>query len=206
MAEQKPRRGRAKEELEFVVLLEGEPEVELDTAAYAFDPDGELLTSARVDRGSARLLLADEDAARARIVIGPSIEGKRPNPTLAALERLCIYEPAFQFDAKIRRYDFRPVPEWIWRCWQWCSCRVRGRVVKPVTISAPRSICQSVMLGNLRWRLNRSPFANASRPPTTPSRSCDESSSSRISIAEHPIEEHWVEEPRSASTASRVVR
>jgi hypothetical protein len=135
VADQKAR-GRTKRGLEFLISYEGKRDAESEAVAYAFDGKGGLLAKATVELGVARLDLTDDQARGARIILGPDLAGKRSaEPTLDSLEHLGGYEPRFEFDAKVRQYTFDPIPEWILTSWPWCSCRVRGRVVRPVSVN-----------------------------------------------------------------------
>ena len=39
------------------------------------------------------------------------------------------------FNPKKNVYELLPIPDFHWKWWLWCMCRVRGRVVRPVTIN-----------------------------------------------------------------------
>jgi len=135
MAKGPSRRSEARRALEFVLPFEGKPEKELDLSAYAFDQNSELLTVSKVERGVASIELTDEQAAGARIVFGPTVGDRRiGQPSLEGLKRLRAYEPAFAFDPKVGRYEVLAAPDWLWRWWLWCSCRVQGQVVRPLTV------------------------------------------------------------------------
>jgi hypothetical protein len=135
MAEGKAR-GRTKRGLEFHISYEGKPDAKPEAVAYAFDGEGRLLAKATVERGVASLDLTDDQARGARIMLGPDLAGKRSAElTLDSLEHLGGYEPRFEFDEKVRQYAFDPIPEWILTRWPWCSCRVRGKVVRPVSVN-----------------------------------------------------------------------
>lgn len=118
--------------LQLKVAFEGKPDKEIQPTAYAFKRDGTFVTRALLKDGLVQLNITDTGGLR--VFIGPSIEGKRL-PTLDLMERLHAYEPNFILDPKKNIHELLPIPEIDWKCWLWCSCRVRGRVVKPVTIS-----------------------------------------------------------------------
>ncbi len=121
--------------LKLKISFEGEPGKEISVTAYAFDREGTLLASAPVKEGQTQLDLGEAQAKRARILIGPSLEGKREHPPgISMMERLHAYEPKFIFDPQTDVYELLPIPEVYWKWWLWCRCRVRGKVVKPVTI------------------------------------------------------------------------
>lgn len=122
--------------LQFKVPFEGKPEQGIEVAAYAFDRQGKLVATAPVKSGQAQLDLSAEQARSARIFFGPSLTDKRDaaSPTVAMMERLHAYEPHWTIDPKKRVYDLLPIPEYYWKWWLWCSCRVRGKVVKPVAV------------------------------------------------------------------------
>jgi hypothetical protein len=117
------------------VNFEENPGKDISVAAYAFDRGGTLLAHAPVKEGQARLDISRDQAKRARILIGPSLEGRREQtPGLPLLERLHAYEPKFVFNPEQDTYELLPIPKLSWDWWRWCRCRVRGKVVKPVTI------------------------------------------------------------------------
>jgi len=121
--------------LQLKISFTGNPGKDLEISVYAFDREGKILAIAPVKEGQAKIDISGAQAKRARILIGPSLEGKREQPpNTSTMERLHSYEPMFNFDPETNIYELLPIPEVYWKWWWWCRCRVRGRVVKPVTI------------------------------------------------------------------------
>jgi hypothetical protein len=122
--------------LAFKAGLEGKPDKTIDVVAYAFDRGGRLLAFQPVKDGVARLALDPAKARSARIFFAPQRPESRPedSATLETMERLHAYEASWTFDPKKTVYELLPIPEYLWTWWPWCFCRVRGRVVKPVSV------------------------------------------------------------------------
>jgi hypothetical protein len=128
---------KAGRNLQVTLNVEGQLSEEVNITAYAFDREGTLLASAPVKDGQVQLDLGETEARRARLLIGPSLEGRRGQPpSIASLERLHAYEPRFAYDPKKHVVELMPIPEVYWKWWIWCRCRARGKVVKPVTVGA----------------------------------------------------------------------
>jgi len=110
-------------------------EQELDLAAYITDRmTGEVIASKPIKDGRFELELEE---ARVR-ALSISIAPVRPDlgdalPTKSQLARLRAYEPVFTFDPKQRKYELKEIPSALTRFWWLCFCRVRGKVVKPVS-------------------------------------------------------------------------
>lgn len=115
----------------FRIGVEGKPDRPVDATLYAFDAAGELIASTPVREGAAQLDIKPFRLRRARLFVAPTQpEGRAERPTLKTMERLNAYEPSWRFERGRRQYELLPIPELIWPHWWWCSCRVRGRVVK----------------------------------------------------------------------------
>ena len=130
-------KSEGKRSFEFKVGFEGKPDKPLNVIAYAFDRQGSLLTVAPVNQDSVQLELNSDQAGTARIFFAPEdprAKGEKPI-TLDTMEALHAYEAIWAFDPQRNIYELFPVPEYLWKWWLWCSCRVRGRVVKPVSIA-----------------------------------------------------------------------
>lgn len=119
--------------LTFKVSFEGKPDRPIDLRAYAFDAQGALLAGTPVEKGQAQFQLTNVQFRNARIFFASLPQG-REEVTLEKLVRLNAYEPAWRFDPRQEVIELLPIPEYHWQRWLWCNCRVRGRVVKPVTI------------------------------------------------------------------------
>src|SRR3974377_1830009 len=100
---------------------------------YAFSREGELLTSAPVRDGKAKLSLTDAQAKFARLMIAPLRPQSPGEQTITPdmLDRLRAYQPTWAFNPRQRDYELLPIPEYYWQWWLWCACRVRGQVVAP---------------------------------------------------------------------------
>lgn len=123
--------------LQFAVPFDTPPKDAPAVVAYAFAPNGRLLATAALKEGQLELALPQGAAAGARLFFTtppPDLARGRP-PTLADMDRLHAYEPAWHFDPAARRYELQPIPEFHWRWWLWVRCRVRGTVVSPVVIN-----------------------------------------------------------------------
>ena len=127
---------KGKTTLEFKTSFEGKPDKAINVFAYAFDRQGNLLASAPVKEGSAHLTLDLDRARTARIFFAPEPpkESDEMQVTLNTMQRVRAYEASWTFDLKKREYELLPFPEYYWKCWFLCACRVRGQVVKPVSI------------------------------------------------------------------------
>lgn len=123
------------EELQFITSFEDQPEKPIDLFAYAFDRSGALIAAEPVKEGRAFFKLDERQLKHARIFFAPAPEGGERKPTIEDMERLRAYEPVWEFDPKQRVYELLPIPQEIWKWWWLCHCRVRGQVVRPVTIS-----------------------------------------------------------------------
>lgn len=115
----------------FRIGVEGNPEKPIDATLYAFDAQGELIASAPVREDGAQLDVEPTRLRRARLFVAPTPpEGRAERPTLKTMERLKAYEPSWRFEKGRLEYELLPIPEILWPYWPWCSCRVRGRVIK----------------------------------------------------------------------------
>lgn len=120
--------------IKFIVGFEGKPDQPLDFVAHAFSPQGKLLASSPVREGAARLEITEADLKRARVFFAPALPETRfrQAPTLSDMHRVQAYEPAWRFERGQKVYEVLPIPRRSWEWWFWCSCRVRGRVIKHV--------------------------------------------------------------------------
>lgn len=122
--------------LAFTIPFEGKPDKAIELAIYAFSREGELLASAPVRNGQAKLALTEAQAKFATLMIAPP-RPKGPQEetiTLDELDRMRAYQPMWAFNPRQREYELLPIPEFYWKWWFWCECRARGRVVRPVLI------------------------------------------------------------------------
>jgi len=121
--------------IEITISLDGKPDKDLSIVAYAFDQKGLLIASAPL-KGRQVQLKIKEDHVPARVLFAPPpVEKRTETPTIEALERLHAYEPVWEFESKKNQYELLPIPEFNWKYWWLCACRVRGRVVKAVNFN-----------------------------------------------------------------------
>jgi hypothetical protein len=122
--------------LRFRTSFESKPDKTIKVIAYAFDRHGNLLATSPVRDDLAQLTLDPDQARTARIFLAP----ERPQAirdnfvTLELMERLHAYEVTWPFDPDRTEYELLPIPEYLLNWWIFCFCRVRGKVVKPVSI------------------------------------------------------------------------
>lgn len=129
-------KGQGESTLHLKVPLEGTPDEHLAIVAYAFDARGDLLDSKPVEKGEVRLAVGAADASHARILLGPPLPaGADTVPTIERLQRLQAYEPAWRFDPKRTIHDLLEIPERLWKPWLWCTCLIRGQVVRRVSVA-----------------------------------------------------------------------
>jgi len=120
----------------FKTSFEGTPDQAIQVELYAFDRSGRFLDQTAVEENIARLRMDQDQAARTRLFFGPPLPEsmQQEKPTLKTMGRLHAYEAVWRFDPDARVYEIAPYPEHLWRCWLWCSCRVRGQVVRPLEV------------------------------------------------------------------------
>ena len=119
------------ESIIFEIGVDGHPEEPVTASLFAFDSRGEMLAVGVLTEGVATLAVSPDQLRRARLLVAPVSPGRGDAPpTLDMLERLNPYEPTWEFSPDRLAYQLLPVPEFHWRHWYWCSCRVRGKVIK----------------------------------------------------------------------------
>ncbi len=120
--------------IQFRLAFEGKPDKGVEVTAYAFDQRGRLLAREPVKEGKASIKVSEDQAKRLLLFFAPEAEGKRPErPTLELMARLRAYAPSWKYDPKKTDYQLPSIPDYHWKWWLWCKCRVRGQVVRPVT-------------------------------------------------------------------------
>jgi hypothetical protein len=119
--------------LEFAVAFEEQPEQPVALAAYLFDRSGRLLAHEPVRDGRVVLEVKDKRSAQPTLLIAP-VQADNRAPTLAALRKAGAYEPVWRLDRERDVQELLPIPADIGRLWLPCFCRVRGRVVRPITL------------------------------------------------------------------------
>jgi hypothetical protein len=121
----------------FKIDFEGSVDKKLPLKVFVFDHHDNLLESHLLDGTDFHLKTDDHTLQHAQIFIAPIADGiaLNPQPLPPQLKAIGAYRPVLTFDAKrtIQR-DLLPIPEYIWRDWYFCICRVRGQVVKPFYI------------------------------------------------------------------------
>lgn len=121
--------------VQFTIGYDGKPEQTINAVLHAFDAKGRLLASAPLRDGMAQLDLSPEQLQRARLFVAPELPQRSNQPvTLKSMTRLHAYEPTWRFERGREQYELLPIPSVLWPWWHWCSCRVRGRVIKVETL------------------------------------------------------------------------
>ena len=121
---------------DFKIGFEGSPDKGLNVVAYAFDRQGNLLASSPLKDGLVQLPLSLDQARTARIFFAPAQPQERTYEKITpdTMISLHAYEVTWKFEPKTRAYELLPIPEFLWKWWFFCSCRVRGQVLKPVNV------------------------------------------------------------------------
>ena len=131
----------------FKIGVEGKPDGAVDNTLYAFDARGSLVASAPLRDGAAKLDVPASQLRRARLFVAPTLpEDRAQSPTPQTMERIGAYEPTWRFERERASYELLPIPERLWHLWGWCSCRVRGRVLKVETLGGvtyERRVCHA---------------------------------------------------------------
>lgn len=133
--------------LQFNIKFDGKPSEEINLALYAFDSGGACIAAIPVKNGQVSLNTEEGSVRRTRIFFAPVFEKERTGKlTIPMLERLCAYEPAWRFHPKKMVIDLPSIPHNHWKCWPFCLCRIRGKVVRPVSVKAEttdRPVCHA---------------------------------------------------------------
>lgn len=110
--------------------------------AYVVNERGELVEKQAIDaKGGFTIPNADALHHGVRLLIAPALPDQ-PKPTLQDLLEVQAYEPIIpRRPNRDELLHLLPVPEIIWPHWNWCFCRVRGRVVREFCISWPINFC-----------------------------------------------------------------
>jgi hypothetical protein len=124
--------------IEFVLSFEGTPEKPIAMTLYAFDEKGNMITSAPIARNAAKLALTDDQAKRAKIVLAPTPpkELSQVKVDFDSIQKRQAYVVTWTFDPLTRKYKLAPIPQILWKLWLWCSCQVRGTVVRKVAVGS----------------------------------------------------------------------
>jgi hypothetical protein len=121
--------------LQFKVAFDTKPETEIESGVYAFDARGRLLAGSPLKGGEAQLQLTEEQARFARVFVAPIARvAEQKTPTVALMEKIGAYEPVWKYNPRNRVNEFAPIPGDVWKFWPICRCRVRGKVVKRVSV------------------------------------------------------------------------
>ena len=127
----------------FKIDFEGTPDKKLPLKVFVFDSHDKLIESKDIDGNSFNLQTDDKTLRHAQVFIAPVTDAiaLNPQPLPPQLEQIGAYRPVFQLD-KSRLIDraLLPIPEIYWKNWYFCSCRVRGQVVKPFYIPFNRLV------------------------------------------------------------------
>jgi len=101
-----------------------------DVVVYVFDREGNQVAAQPVRNGVASLPLAEPALRHGRVIIGPAV--KDPAHTAESLERLGGYQALMSAGIGGPLVSSIEVPGIFVDRWLWCSCLVRGQVVRPV--------------------------------------------------------------------------
>ena len=129
--------------IEFAVTFEGTPEKPIALTLYAFDDQGNMIASAPVTRNVAKLPITDDQAKKARIILAPTPPKGMPQVKLDfdSIQRRQTFQAPWKFDSQTRKYKLPPIPSVNWKLWLWCTCQVRGKVVKKLAVGpAPQNL------------------------------------------------------------------
>ncbi len=157
---------RGEQVIELKVPFEGEPAKDLRVIAYVFDSAGNFVTGAPLEGEYVKLALDARRLHRPRIFLGPPPpEGReKQQPTLELMQKLNAYEPVLRLDPASQVLELAPIPELHWRDWLWCRCRIRGQVVKPISLGGTISelpVCHARVhiceVDRLPWYILRLP-------------------------------------------------
>lgn len=119
--------------LELSVEFEEQPEQPVELSVYAFDRKGRLLAQAPLRKGRGVIETEEIRGERPRLLIAPTQPDEK-EPRLADLLKRHAYEPALKLDPQRGLHELLPIPAELSRRWFLCLCRVRGRVVRPLTL------------------------------------------------------------------------
>jgi hypothetical protein len=122
--------------IEFALSFEGKPEKPLTITLYAFDEQGNLITSAPVTNNTAKLALTDDQAKKAKLVLAPTPPKELADRKISFdnIQKRQAYTLTWAFTPNTKQYKLSPIPSINWKFWLWCSCQVRGKVIKKVAI------------------------------------------------------------------------
>lgn len=122
-----------KKGLQIRVDFEGKPQEKLKLAAYVFNSKGQLVEKAPLKDEKLSLNQSASHLKHQRLFIAPvsNEENKEESPSLMDMVKRSAYEPAIEGIDK-NFLELKSIPEFNWRNWCWISCRVRGKVVKPI--------------------------------------------------------------------------
>lgn len=130
-------RERKPTRLSFEISTRQRPEFQQPLAVYLFNERGDLIDQVDVREGKVELPLLSTELGRKQVFIAPVSEAfAQKKPTPADLERLGAYQPVLQVGERfLERID---IPGSLLQYWPFCSCWVRGRVVRQ---SDNRAVC-----------------------------------------------------------------
>ncbi len=126
---------------------DGKPTEKMQLAAYLFDRKGHLQEKAIVKNDQLTLKSHAKAIRSGRLLIAPVIpeqEKHQKEVNISNLKARLAYEPTINWQED--KLELKPIPEFNWGHWQFCVCRVRGRVVKPIQVdgeSIDMSVCHA---------------------------------------------------------------
>ena len=129
--------------IEFTVPFEGTPDKPIAVTLYAFDEQGNMVTSAPIVNNATKLQLTDDQAKKVRLVLAPNPPAEMANQKIDFnnIQRRQAYKTEWSFNPANRKYTLSPIPTINWKLWLWCTCQVKGSVVRKVAIgSTPQDL------------------------------------------------------------------
>ncbi len=118
------------------LAYDGKPDGKEPLAAYVFNRKGELQEKVTVENDEIRFNTDAREILNGRLLIAPlnpeKKEQDKEGVSIRSLKAHMAYEPALSL--KDNELILKPIPEFYWDNWCWRSCRVRGRVVKPIFV------------------------------------------------------------------------
>lgn len=124
----------------FKIDFEGMPDKKLPLKVFVFDRNDKLIESQNIDGNSFNLKTDEKTLRQAQVYIAPNIDAValNPQPLPPRLREIGAYRPVFELDEnQLIQRSLLPIPEAVWQNWHFCSCRIRGQVVKPFHIPTP---------------------------------------------------------------------
>ena len=125
-----------KQNVKLNVGFDGQPTEELSLKAYVFNQKGKLIEAAPLKKTAANLKVSKSDLKHSRLFIAPESknDNKEERLELADMAKRVAYEAQIP-NLKSNQLKLTPIPKFNWENWCWLACRVRGRVVKSISVN-----------------------------------------------------------------------